>query len=174
MQDNSPFFKAALSKKWNEGTERPCTIELPKDQVDIVAAYVDYLYVDDIKAEKTIFSWLAHLYCFGEKIQDDGFCDALLLAIRSGAGPGRFSPGIDTVNIIYAGTPKNAPMRRFLVELYAQRATAVSQFPENTCSEFLRDLVVAMCNVRPAPWVQNRTALPAEEGFKKKKKQKVS
>lgn len=74
LRDHSPFFKAALDKKWLDGATRE--IKLPDDTAEVVAAYVDWLYSrrleldvpKDTKGRPEPESELvARLYCFGEK-----------------------------------------------------------------------------------------------------------
>ncbi|KAK4495742.1 hypothetical protein PRZ48_013010 [Zasmidium cellare] len=160
LRDNSEFFQGALERKWENG--QPREIELATDEINVVTAYVDYLYSKSVKVDRTEaghtdFNFLAHLYCFGEEILDSGFCDAVMTALlahidqRNKKG-GFTYPGEEMVNIVYNNTAADSLMRRFLVDMFAQRANSnnwasIGDVPP----QFQKNLLDELFKVRPAP-----------------------
>lgn len=68
--------------------------------------------------------FLAKLYVFGDKTQDDEFCNAVITALTELSDQHiisknvRHFPGPLAVLIIYEGTPSDSPARRFLVDIH--------------------------------------------------------
>ncbi|KAF2208127.1 hypothetical protein CERZMDRAFT_101585 [Cercospora zeae-maydis SCOH1-5] len=115
------------------------------DEDDVVAAYVHFLYHDEIHTElseavleaaegsdestivKAEHGFLAKLYMFGEKVQDDIFCDKVITALaatidkRDGRG-GRTFPNSKVVKFIYDGTIAGSPIRQMMAEIYAENS----------------------------------------------------
>ena len=159
LTEQSLFFRTALSKKWREGGSRE--IELPHDDYDVVAAYVDWLYFGKI-ASKPIappelpiddgeYDFLARLYSFGEKIQADLFCntvvDAMTLKTDVLAADGtRTFPSHAAIAALYSGTPNDSPARRFLVDMYVEFGTEkwIPDEADLNHVEFLTDLTRAL------------------------------
>lgn len=168
IKQSSGFFQAALNQQWKEGQARK--IELPEDDPDVVATYLEWLYStkinhphEAIKTPNTEQSRDAHLvyaelYCFGEKCQDDAFCNAVMLAwvdmLDSQTADGVriwTAPGAGAVRIIYQGTPKHSPARRMLSYIYSTfgRERWITNSKNNTergeilldVPEFLQELV---------------------------------
>ena len=94
-----------------------------------MAAYIDWLYssvvasilpepADDECQLAREFHALAKLYVFGEKVQDDYFCDATLRAIMALSKKRSACPAPDSAIVIYEGTPEGSPARLLLVHLY--------------------------------------------------------
>lgn len=176
VKESSEFFKAALNKQWKEGTERK--IDLPDDCPHVVADYIEWLYskeieftykskgpsaiqkFDDIQKEiSNDYHHLARLYVFGEKIQDDSFCNRALSTmievctdspmVTNGS---KLYPSNTTIPIIYAGTPAGSPARRFLVWVHQHgKAFWLTNSRETfmSCPEFLFDLAVAQAESHP-------------------------
>lgn len=167
IKETSPFFRAALDKKWDTGQTR--AIELRDDTSEVVSCYVDWCYSKHIHSSKpvpptglkrtdiqaeTIF--LAKVYVFGEKIQDDAFCDVVITAMaemadqkfyrESNPNPWFHYADPVTISIIYNGTTADSPARRFLVDVYVSFACK-GWFEKGTkylrTPEFLQDLLVA-------------------------------
>lgn len=65
-------------------------------------------------------------------------------------GPASF-PSFGCVMLAYEGTMKGSQIRRLLVGVYADCADFSWQLPDATCPEFLRDLAIEMCRIRPRP-----------------------
>ncbi|KAF2167852.1 hypothetical protein M409DRAFT_21999 [Zasmidium cellare ATCC 36951] len=178
IKENSPFFRAALDKKWKEGQAR--AVELPEDSPEVVAAYVDWCYSKEIMCKKAGSSneytrldihreqWiLAELYVFGEKVQDDSFCDSVMTALTEACELEVnepldeqfgycFLPEDGIVSLIYDGIPPNSPARRFVVDMYVSYATKEWFSPSTPWlknPEFLKDLVVA--NLKDSPLQQS-------------------
>ncbi|KAM3421417.1 hypothetical protein BST61_g1811 [Cercospora zeina] len=115
------------------------------DEDDVVAAYVHFLYHDEIHTElseavlsateesdgstivKAEHVFLAKLYMFGEKVQDDLFCDQVITALaatidkRDGRG-GRTFPNSKVVKAVYDGTTAGSPIRQMMTEIYAENS----------------------------------------------------
>ncbi|KAK4632286.1 hypothetical protein CLAFUW4_03614 [Fulvia fulva] len=87
LGEDSAFFPAALKESWAEGQKG--AIELPDDDFDAVAYYVDWLYckqiigcVNDDNAADYIT--LAKLFVFGEKMQGEEFQSEVLRTMIKG------------------------------------------------------------------------------------------
>lgn len=138
-------------------------MELPTDEVDVVAAYIEFLYSKSVAVDKldngaTDHALLVRLYCFGEKILDDSSCDAVISAMVSGidqkANDGSYIlPNIEQVRTIYDGTVSGCPLRRFVVEIHAQRMSSKWSMEgwAKAPNEFMVDLITEMCKIKSAP-----------------------
>jgi hypothetical protein len=137
LMNRSLFFKKALSGTWTEAKER--LVNLPEDDPSIFQIYVHLLYTNHIAVvsdKKTPHGEngvqerleLAKLYMLADKLQDvDTKNKALATFIASCLGsPSRhivtlISSG--TVQALYNGTPTGSLARKFLVNLYTEKAT---------------------------------------------------
>lgn len=170
LEKQSPFWKSALKKCWEEGAEGK--IKLPEDDQDAVSTYLEWIYssiietnplrndemsVKELDAE---FEHLARVYVFGEKIQDKEFCNRTMDRILNrAAGLALFSdivccyPTTKAVKIIYDGTPEGSPARELCVWLQSRIGLAenVKSVEEGEHPDFLRDLTRAMMDVRGRP-----------------------
>ncbi|KAK4495741.1 hypothetical protein PRZ48_013009 [Zasmidium cellare] len=162
LKQSSLFFRAALDKKWKEGST--LDIALPEDEVDIVAGYLHWLYSggnlvpdntkDDYRAQ---YSWLVKAYILGDKIQDDAFCDSVLLElagamdkIRGGNGSRHYPDG-DVLHLVYTRTPQDSALRKMIVDIYAARARPqmFEKGLDNLPPEFLKEILVEISGRRP-------------------------
>ncbi|KAF7187847.1 hypothetical protein HII31_10747 [Pseudocercospora fuligena] len=157
LSEHSPYFRAALDDKWRESSR---IMELPFDEVDVVAAYIHWLYFKRV-ASKPIsppelpmddgeYLTLARLYCFGEKVQDDAFCDdvmtAMTLKTDDIAEDGtRTFPSHSAVMALYNGTTNHSVARQFMVDMYCEFGMDqwIPKEAELNHPEFLADLVHA-------------------------------
>jgi hypothetical protein len=155
LRKDSPFFRKALEKNWREGETR--RVELPHDDSEVVAAYVDWLYFGKVASKPLAppalplddgeYHFLARLYSFGDKVQADTFCDSALDAMVAKtddvADDGtRTFPSHSAVMALYNGTPSDSPARRFVVDMYLDFG-AEKWIPEDSeCNhvKFLTDL----------------------------------
>jgi hypothetical protein len=159
LRRNSPFFRAALDKKWQK--DAGDILQFPEDQVDVIVAYVDWLYT--AKIPNTVrtghvyadYVFLCNLYVFGEKIQDDLFCNAasskLLLESDKphNAAGDRTIPGASSIRVAYNGTPAGSPLRKLLAAQWAE--TALPEWvkkPEDICPEFFFDMIRYLLETR--------------------------
>lgn len=123
---SSDYFKAALSKDWVEGQKREVNFE-DKD-VGSVISYIDWLYADrlpeDIPGLINGLFWveLAHLYIFGEYVQDAHFCNAVLSMMIDCIDRTRFPIAAEATKVIYDGTVAGSPLQRFVAYVYAHDA----------------------------------------------------
>lgn len=112
----------------------------------------DKMSYNDFKAE---FEHLARAYVFGEKVQDDAFCNSVTDAMLDRAGGSEHGscwwyPTTKAVSIIYDGTPEGSPARRLCVHLHTHygksydiQSTANGEHPE-----FLKDLTRSLLDER--------------------------
>lgn len=158
LRAHSPFFRTALDKKWREGKQRH--IDLPQDDVEVVAAYVNWLYFKKVASKPLAppelpvddgeYQYLARMYSFGDKVQADAFCDAVMDAMvaktddvaRDGT---RTFPSHSAIMTLYTGTPAESPARQFVVDMYLEFGAAKWISKEADCNhiEFLTDLTRA-------------------------------
>lgn len=135
---------------------------MPEDTPEVVSAYVDWLYSDkifpksdeppvDARTHGQESDHLAKLYVFGEKNQDDAFCDAVITAWTRHLGKkidGRYYwfPA-DSIRQLYAGTSSSSPARRFVVQTFVKYGCKAwlqedPRFSQVALLEFLKDVVV--------------------------------
>ncbi|CAK4030495.1 hypothetical protein DOTSEDRAFT_74030 [Lecanosticta acicola] len=158
LREHSPFFRTALDQKWREGRSKH--IDLPRDDGDVVGAYLDWLYFKKIACKPISppelplddgeYHFLARLYAFGEKIQADAFCDDIIdaMAFKTDdvADDGtRTFPSHTAIMALYDGTPTSSPARRFVVEMYVTFGAEhwVPDESEYNHPDFVMDLVHA-------------------------------
>ena len=174
LRSRSSFFSAALNKCWREGRES--RIELPEDSVDVVQRYFQFLYSGKVFVEWTLDSsklqlndnlpefWsLAHLYVFGEKVQDAMFknavSDMFVKRIITPVGKGGWSPIAGVVDVIYKGTMPGSPARQLMVDCHYSKGGQhwIVDNPDANNKEFLMDLCRRLflirknCNPPPSP-----------------------
>ncbi|KAF7195446.1 hypothetical protein HII31_03338 [Pseudocercospora fuligena] len=172
LRASSPFFQAALDKRWKEGAI--LEISMPEDSIDVVIAYINWLYKDKMPhcedPDQVLF---AELYTFGERILDDAFCNTVLSEIlfkmeKLDMGT-RHIPGGPFIHKLYAGTTDESPARACFVDIYADRALpvwfeTVDEYPP----EFMHDLVKALTEQRAVPYSYKSRYEEREKWFKKK------
>jgi hypothetical protein len=184
LREHSPFFRTALEKKWREGRSR--RIDLPHDDGDVVAAYLDWLYFKHIASKPVAppqlpmddgeFDFLARLYCFAEKAMCDAFADDVIDAMalktddvaRDGTGTRTF-PSYSAIMILYTGTPPGSPARRFVCDMYCEFGMSGWIPKENALNhpEFLQDLVRAALGKNPRRSVHKHSNYPRRRKWHK-------
>ncbi|USW55516.1 Putative BTB/POZ domain-containing protein [Septoria linicola] len=153
LKDHTSFFAAALDAKWKEGQTRE--IKLPEDDPDAVATYFDFLHTKqgtvywDEEDDKPNFDLLVRVYVFGEKVQDERFCDVVMSALcqardtpdQQGA---RYIPGTSVITDLYDGTPAGSPARRWVVDQYrdAVDAEGFREDLQNYPAEFVQEVAM--------------------------------
>ncbi|KAI9666702.1 MAG: hypothetical protein M1821_004638 [Bathelium mastoideum] len=171
VRSNSPFFEAALAGDWKEAATR--TISLDEDDPKACELYIQWLYSGKIctapvsaSASRAITyeeeMRLVKAYCLGDKLQNLLFMDSVATAIMqafqvsdtngytNGSVP---SPGHETVNYIWANTPRDTPLRRLILDLhtwYPLEEDSRLTYKDYS-QEFLIDLVRSMSKLRPYP-----------------------
>lgn len=178
----SPFFRSALDKRWRESHSRD--IDLPQDDGDVVAAFLDWSYFKII-ASKPVnapalpmddgeFDFLARLYCFAEKTQCDHFADdvinAMALKTDDVANDGtRTFPSHTAITILYSGTPPGSPARRFVCDMYCEFGIPSWIPKENGLShpDFLQDLVRAALGTNPRRSIHKHSNYPRRRKWHK-------
>ncbi|KAF2167901.1 hypothetical protein M409DRAFT_53850 [Zasmidium cellare ATCC 36951] len=162
LKQNSAFFRTALDKDWKERKTREIT--LPDDEVTIVVGYLEWLYCSKLTTPKddeknydhhTGYVWLTKAYIFGDKVQDDAFCDEIISNIArlmdTPINGMRYYPTCEALQLIYSSTPKHSPIRQMMVSILAARATPAIlgrdflSYPQ----EFLLELLLEMSARRP-------------------------
>ncbi|KAI5360922.1 putative SKP1/BTB/POZ domain superfamily protein [Septoria linicola] len=141
LKDHPPFFAAALDAKWKEGQTRE--IKLPEDDPDAVTVYWDE------EDDKPNFDLLVRVYVFGEKVQDERFCDVVMSALcqardtpdQQGA---RYIPGTSVITDLYDGSPAGSPARRWVVDQYrdAVDAEGFREDLQNYPAEFVQEVAM--------------------------------
>lgn len=131
IRGSSDFFNKALGNEWKEATER--VVKLPEDKLDIFRLYMHWLYCDTIPTKTTKpkldneHKRLAKAYILGDKVQDLGFCDAIMDAIihkmySAGGGKGHAHPNINTIVYVYKRTLPSSKLRQVYAALHAYHA----------------------------------------------------
>jgi hypothetical protein len=157
LVSSSQFFRNALKVAWRTDTHKPINLS-PEDE-DLYTAdvkdfekYVKWLYTKQLPPLvcKDTFSMLAKLYTLGEYIQDAVFqntiLDAMVWAVES------IYPSLDSLRILYRGTPDSSPARRLMIEMTAYKVTPNSNRIKNIDpkedGEIMLDLMKAVLNCR--------------------------
>ncbi|KAH6637778.1 hypothetical protein C7974DRAFT_374420 [Boeremia exigua] len=150
-------------------------LNLPEDDPEIVAKYLSLLYngdslaqqcstivsKSDISEETTkakiveLFTRLCKLYVFCEKVQDISMKHNLLAAfVRVTTTPRQdgslYALGSEFINILYAGTVKHDPVRKYLQDCAVRNKQDV--WIEDVAkynTEYLMDVEAAMYRYRP-------------------------
>lgn len=103
---------------------------------------------------RAYYSFMVDLYLFGERLQDDEFCDDVLCAILLMLDKPEWCPGSNTIARAYAGTPVGSPLRKLLVDVWTEEADS-SWFDEKTHNTlpgaFTIDLLKALAIRRTGP-----------------------
>lgn len=159
LTTRSLFFRKALSGPWKEAEER--VVHLPEDNVKTFGLYLHYIYNNefacisnpsDNQYSKTERVTLAQLYVLCEKLQDPKSKNCIIKAssdsickIRSN---GNWNiPESAVIEILYKGTFQGAPVRRMLVDIFAQGVPsnfATADWTNKYPGEFLQDLAVSL------------------------------
>lgn len=133
LHANSGFLSAALKKDPPDGK-----VALSDENHANFYRYVQYLYTKNVPYPDTKthgFIPLTECYTLGKRMQGDKYKDNVLNAIvaevrgvreaQNAQGMPdmqRTYPGIETINMIFAGTPPASPARRFFVDFYVGAA----------------------------------------------------
>ncbi|KAF2869197.1 hypothetical protein BDV95DRAFT_578585 [Massariosphaeria phaeospora] len=158
---SSQFFQTAAKKEWAELRDEPHTITFEYNP-ELFQAYIHWLYIRTLPipvptAPGGTLQFLARVYVLGEELMDSNFKNAVLDTVIAEC-KGSYLCQL-AVSIIYEGTTEASPLRRLLVDIYADQATALtcwtSQF-KGCPKDFLVDVMTAMVKLRPAtakaPW----------------------
>lgn len=161
----STFFKAAFNSQFREGSEK--TMDLPKDDVNTVDQFIQWLYTRRYKVEKSEaltekkagdFLKPIHLLIFADKYDVPSLkCDVLngmLDWIQNEKNVANLPPSPTAVKHLYHNTCRNSGLRRLMTDWYAASVT-VDWLEESSVQkwflglpEFAVDLVIALARVR--------------------------
>jgi len=139
---SSSFFERALGGDWQK--KKNNVIELPEDNPEVFEEYFAWLYnkasfscatlFGGPKTEATVhFEHMRELWVYGDKVLDHDFCDMIVDATISTAELVQQWPW-ESVFMIYKVCGPNAPVRRFLVDMYIHIADAPRLAEENRCT----------------------------------------
>lgn len=161
---------------------------MQEDDPDTVSAYLEFIYsrsvsfaffTTDKAANDHTMMRLIRLYIFGEKIQDDDFCDEVLRTVGTRCdtedSKGHLWFPVDIgVRSLYDGTPSNSPARRFVVDLHLRRGHKgfLQADIDKHHPEFLLDLALRFLRYNLYESDQSVFSL-AEKWSKKKQKEKT-
>ncbi|KAK3725222.1 hypothetical protein LTR37_000733 [Vermiconidia calcicola] len=162
LQKHSSFFEAALKKEWTSGPQR--IVDLRDEDPGRFTLYAQWLYTGKLftKLEPAMGGYKRHaqLYVLGEKLIDRTFLnrvmDAIISARREPGEDGKkYHPNASLSSIVYSGTPKCSPLRRFMVDCYARSGSNKSiqlhaDEPAKVDHGFLMDLSAALLANRSA------------------------
>lgn len=177
----SPFFEAALSKRWS-GDGRP--IELLDDEPDIFDFYLHTLYKDNvditgegrisgesdgeylnelddetdgsIEAEKTMRR-MVKTYILADRLGDLKSCNIIVDHLITISDKLDNVPWPKTVSLAYDTSPQGSPIRRLMVDFYAYDATAdvVSERSHSLPQIYLADVAIELAGFTRREAVQS-------------------
>ena len=156
----SGFFKNAMKPEWRANSKKP--IGLSDEEPGNFESYVKWLYSRKVTVTSPLVDrhiQLARLYILGEKLVDDTFQNAVLIAMIDHAVERDSLPPNEAINIIYSGTSSvSSPARRLMVDMFAygceEEWIKPGSLIEDTSVEFVDDLVrgfVRCCSKYPIP-----------------------
>lgn len=123
IRAESPFFEAVLSKEWKESEER--VVRLPEQYPEAFDIYLRWIYsgklvvgkidIQDTQAYDSFTNSLSRAYILGEMLQDVDFKEAVIDGLFETIEPTERVPARQA-KFLFDNTPKNAPIRRMLVD----------------------------------------------------------
>ncbi|KAF1950252.1 hypothetical protein CC80DRAFT_598274 [Byssothecium circinans] len=173
LVQRSHFFAMALNGNWKESDEK--IVVLPDDDPEIFKLYLGLIFTNRVyvvKKKAEDVDYLAHseheygrlceLYILAEKLQDatskNLLIDAILARSRQVDGDGMLRyPNSGIVAMVYDNTPESSPLRRLLVDFYADHWVTGWVLDAETPKDFFVDLVKQVLAVRPLPREENTT-----------------
>jgi len=166
LSKSSKFFKRALKPQWRTDTTKP--IDMSDVDPVIFEGYCGWLYTGKVMHLEIdqCYIYLANLHVLGERILDVTFQNSVIAAMIRRSQTYKTYPGIQTVQIIYAGTPAGSPARRLLVDFWvfagSPKWSEVDNLSKRTCVDFVNDLIPRLLEQREAPggldvrpWIAN-------------------
>ena len=170
---SSKFFENVTKPEWQPASpEKPKPVDLTDERPKVFKFFVQWLYkgvviLEDPQAPGTS-DFLAQSYVLGEKIMAEAFQDDILKLMIDRSSDGQL-PGVAAIRRIYEGTTSGSPARRLVVDIWAwglrpKWEAENKDLLEDTCAEFVVDLVWAIIKVRPMPdrafrpWLKNPDA----------------
>ncbi|KAF2444475.1 hypothetical protein P171DRAFT_360502 [Karstenula rhodostoma CBS 690.94] len=155
--ERSRFFKNAMQSPWKESSTQ--IVRLPDCNPEIFAMYLELVYTDKVACNpiaennldsETDFRELFELYVLCDHHMDSTSKNLVLAA----AIEDTYVPNHDDVAYAYENTVSGSPLRKWLADLYAERACSVhmeagslDDFPK----EFLFDVVCTTIANRDEP-----------------------
>ncbi|KAF2679105.1 hypothetical protein K458DRAFT_490786 [Lentithecium fluviatile CBS 122367] len=137
LASHSPFFKAALTRDWQEAKDR--VVNFPEDDVETFRLCIHFLYTGKLavqpdpkptdykecKERKAVIA----IYVLEEKLQDVETKNATLQALLQACHDRqqdnqRYWPGPACVRKLHDGTAKGSLARKLMVDIYASLATS--------------------------------------------------
>ncbi|KAL2827661.1 hypothetical protein BJY01DRAFT_229022 [Aspergillus pseudoustus] len=148
--DKSPFFNNLYSDR-TDSTIPEVPISLPDVDPDVFAEIISWMYRSQLNDELTYqgrINFLLELWVLAEKFEIPAlqnqaitFCKA-----RTENSPSTALPNMQAIEYVYTKTKPVSPLRRFLVDVWIWRATAVkfAKRKEELPRAFVEDLCEAL------------------------------
>ncbi|KAI9724579.1 MAG: hypothetical protein M1828_003602 [Chrysothrix sp. TS-e1954] len=166
LTTKSRYFHNALLGPFEEA--KSDTVRLVDDNPSVFWVYYQWLYVrrilspqvDSPDVHSAQNKLLIAAYIFGDKIQDDDFCDTVIDALISL----KTTPVCDQTysmfchsKFIYENLPEGSPLRRFATDkvLYQGNAGVVPTNVDDCNKESLHDLVLSWLRKKGTPLTSN-------------------
>ncbi|KAL1800542.1 hypothetical protein ACET3X_000884 [Alternaria dauci] len=190
LTSRSEFFRRAMNGNWKEAETR--TINLPDDNAQVFAHYINYVYTGQLPTTSKTSLELKELteeefddhvqdqyeiifdvFVLSEKLQDITTKNAMMKAALATTrltrnGTEWRTPSRHTVNAIYNGTPTGSPARRFVTDSWtAVSLSFIFSQSRKLNQEFIKDLCESLEKTRkPVGNVPFRKGIAAyqEEG----------
>lgn len=103
------------------GAKRNIKIALPDADHSSVEAWVDWLDSSRGNLKQDDLHLLAKMYLFGENVESETFCEAVLRRMMIKADRGHI-PDTETVNLLFESAKNNSPVLQFLVDAWVAGA----------------------------------------------------
>ena len=135
LSDMAPFFKAALESGFKEAEE--ALITMPEDTTSTIELFRLWAYggiILDTNEDIEAVPWdhLIRLYIFADRYDLPDLQNAVMDAINTKVNDTSIIP-TGYLHLIYDNTNTSSPLRRWIIDLSAQRGTVDTWFePENS------------------------------------------
>jgi hypothetical protein len=159
IRAKSPFFEAALCKKWKEAEER--VVRIPEQYLEGFDIYMRWVYsgkviiseldiskegnADEYVRESTLASHLSRAYVLGDVLQDMDFKDAVVDGLLEMSVSMEWVP-FEEAKYLYENTPKDSLMRRMLSDymVAVNMCEAICKEPHHKYNntKFLQDVLL--------------------------------
>jgi hypothetical protein len=147
-----------MNGNWAESEER--LVKLLKDEPEIFAIYVNYVYTNNIATNSCEGSkagdlirhellMLSKLYILCEKLCDKAGKNATVEAIIAvntevDSEGKHYAPGPAAISLLYTGTPEGSPVRQLVADLCTR--VSAQAITNDLPKEFLVDLTISLLN----------------------------
>ncbi|KAL9073490.1 MAG: hypothetical protein Q9161_002911 [Pseudevernia consocians] len=136
----SPFFKAAFTSEFREGSEKK--MDLVEENEDIFDCFIQWLYSQhyEIRGDGTgsdRFREPLRLFVLAEKFDISKLKNLLMAKIFAAAKQGSIGPSLSAIGYTYEHTPPSSIIRRLLADWFACKVS-IPTYNDDTTQKWFR------------------------------------